>query len=153
MLAMHYLIPLDGAEAVAAVRHRAAERGPLFDGMPGLSEKFFLVDPVHPAYATFYLWHEPRAALGFLQGPFFAALSKTFGRPEVRLLLPSRVVLPSAEPASAVLADIAADSGPAIAALDPISGRAVSLVFSRDTPGRQFDVMYHARGTGGPDRG
>ena len=34
MLAMTYQIPLAGPEAVAAVRRRAAERGPLFDAMP-----------------------------------------------------------------------------------------------------------------------
>jgi uncharacterized protein DUF4865 len=153
MLGMHYLIPLSGADAVAAVRRRAAERGPLFDGMAGLAEKFFLVDPADPAYATFYLWHDPQAALGFLQGSFFAALAETFGRPEVRLLLPSRIALPPDEPASAVLADIAPDRGPAIATLDPISGHALSLVFAPGAPGRRFDVMYHARGTAGPDHG
>jgi hypothetical protein len=153
MLGMHYLIPLDGADAVAAVRRRAAERGPLFDRMEGLAEKYFLVDPADPTYATFYLWQDPRAALGFLQGSFFAALAETFGRPEVRLLLPSRIALPADEPASAVLAAIAPDSGPAIATLDPISGHALSLVFSGNAPGRRFDVMYHARGGGGPDRG
>lgn len=149
MIGMHYLIPLGCADAVAAVRRRAAERGPLFDGIKGLAEKFFLIDPAKPAYATFYLWHDPQAALGFLQGSFFAALAETFGRPEVRLLVPTRVALPPDEPAGAVLADVAPDSGPAIATLDPINGRAFSLVFSRNAPGRRFDVLYHARGTGG----
>jgi hypothetical protein len=147
MLAMHYLIRLDGAEAVAAVRRRAAERGPLFDRMDGLAEKFFLVDPVDPAYATFYLWRDPRAALAFLEGAFFAALSKTFGRPQVRLLLPHRLALPLDEPSTAVLTGMAADRGSAIATLDPSSGHALNLIFSPDVEGRRFDVMYHARGS------
>jgi hypothetical protein len=41
MLAMHYKIPLSGPEAIATVRARAAERGPLFDGMDGLAHKLF----------------------------------------------------------------------------------------------------------------
>ncbi|MGA2129760.1 MAG: hypothetical protein ABSG76_26810 [Xanthobacteraceae bacterium] len=98
------------------------------------------------------MWHDPRAALGFLQGSFFAALAETFGRPPVHLLLPSRIVLPPDEPASAVLADSAPAGGPAIATLDPISGRALSLVFSGNAPGRRFDVMYHARGNHGSGR-
>jgi hypothetical protein len=147
MLAMHYLIRLDGADAVAAVRRRAAERGPLFERMEGLAEKFFLVDPADPAYATFYLWHDPRAALAFLEGAFFTALSETFGRPQVRLLLPRRVALPSEEPAIAVLTGMAADRGTAIATLDAASGHALNLIFSPDVEGRRFDVMYHARGS------
>jgi hypothetical protein len=63
------------------VRRRAAERGPLFDRMPGLAFKLFLVDPVDPCYATFYLWREPEAALAFLEGAFFAALSRRSGGP------------------------------------------------------------------------
>src|SRR5262245_56622341 len=95
MLAMHYKIRLEDEAAVAAVRRRAAERGPLFDGMKGLGEKLFLVDPVRPCYATFYLWEDPDAALAFLEGPFFKALSDTFGRPEVQLLLTKATALPS----------------------------------------------------------
>jgi hypothetical protein len=90
---MHYAIPLNGADQVTAVRARAAERGPLFDGMAGLDVKLFLVDPVDPCYATFYLWREADAALGFLEGQFFKALS-AFGRPEVKLLLTTAVDLP-----------------------------------------------------------
>jgi hypothetical protein len=55
MLAMHDAIPLNGADQVATVRVRAAERGPWFDGMAGLGVKLFLLDPVDPCYATFYL--------------------------------------------------------------------------------------------------
>ena len=148
MLAMHYKIILTGgAEAVANVRRRAAERGPLFDGMAGLAEKYFLVDPATPTYATFYLWRAPEAALAFLQGSFFAALSATFGRPEVRLLLPTAISPPLGEPASAVISEDDPDGRPSIATLDPLTGRALNLVFS-DVPGRRFEVMYHARGSG-----
>ncbi len=147
MLAMHYKIILTGgAEAVENVRRRAAERGPLFDGMAGLAEKYFLVDPAMPTYATFYLWHAPEAALAFLQGSFFAALSATFGRPEVRLLLPTTISPPRGEPASAVISEDDPDGRPSIATLDPLTGRSLNLVFS-DVPGRRFEVMYHARGS------
>jgi hypothetical protein len=149
MLAMHYKIALRDQAAVAAVRARAAERGPLFDGMKGLAHKLFLVDPKDPCYATFYLWRDPDAALGFLNGPFFAALSSTFGRPEVCLLLTEAAELPRHSAQVALSERKASCSVPpgAIAALDPRSGEALTL--SPDpSVGRRFEVMYHARGGG-----
>jgi heme-degrading monooxygenase HmoA len=149
MLAMHYRIPLSGAEAVAAVERRARERGPLFDGMPGLAHKFFLVDPVHPTYATFYLWQEAEAAHAFVTGPLFAALVEAFGRPEVRLLLTTAIDLPRTDPDGAVLVEgLAADAhGPRIDAIDPRDGAHLSLHFDDSIRGQRFRVPYHAQGT------
>jgi heme-degrading monooxygenase HmoA len=117
MFVMHYRISLggDAAEAAAAIRKRVAERSHLFDGMPGLARKFFLLDAADPTYATLYLWREPDAALAFLQGPYFAAVIESFGRPEVRLLLSTSIEQPSALPRSVALIDHAkgALSGPA----------------------------------------
>jgi hypothetical protein len=147
MLAMHYRIRLDDDAAVAAVRQRAAERGPLFDGMKGLGEKLFLVDPVRPCYATFYLWHEPDAALAFLEGPFFKALSDTFGRPEVRLLLTHATTLPSGGRSVALIEGAVQHPLPdgAVEAIDPRDGTTLVLMPSISL-GRRFDVMYHAHG-------
>ncbi|HLI13902.1 MAG TPA: DUF4865 family protein [Alphaproteobacteria bacterium] len=148
MLAMHYRIPLSGGtEAVAAIRRRARERGPLFDGMPGLAHKLFLVDPVEPTYATFYLWREAEAALAFLDGEFFAALCASFGRPRVRLLLPRIIIPPPALPDALGLleGDPAIAAGARIEALDPCDGSAMTLAFT-ESPGRRLEIMYAATG-------
>jgi hypothetical protein len=146
MLAMHYKIPLSGPEAIATVRARAAERGPLFDGMEGLAHKLFLIDSVDPCYATFYLWREPDAALTFLEGSFFAALSQTFGRPEVVLLLTRATDLPFAAGDTVVLDSRQGESNgsESLRAVDPKSGELLTL--GRRPHGRRFEVMYHARG-------
>jgi hypothetical protein len=145
MLAMHYRIALSGPDAVAAVRARAAERGPLFDGMAGLAHKLFLLDADEPCYATFYLWREPDAALAFLEGPFFAALSQTFGRPEVALLLTRSTNLPFAA-GDAVFLDWRGEAkGPeSFRALDPKTGEILTL--GGGPHGRRFEVMHHAFG-------
>lgn len=148
MLAMHYLIRLDRPDAVEAVRRRASERGPWFDTMPGLAHKWFLVDPRDPAYATFYLWQEPEAALGFLEGPLYRALCEAFGRPDVLLLLPKQITLPEHDPPAVALShgDPLSVGGPAVRALDPRLGARFDLVFDGAARGRRFEVAYHARG-------
>ncbi len=146
MLAMHYSIQLKTPDQVAAVRVRVVERGPLFDGMPGLACKLFLVDSVDPCYATFYLWREPDAAHSFLQGPFFKALSDTFGRPEVKLLLTTATDLPFAEGETVALDPrVQQFDSPVIQALDPRSGDTIGLGPATG-PGRRFEVMYRALG-------
>jgi hypothetical protein len=150
MLAMHYQIPLAGPDAVASVRARAIERGPLFDGMAGLAHKLFLVDPIAPCYATFYLWRDPDAALGFLEGPFFGALSQSFGRPDVRLLLTRATDLPFAAGDEIALATSAAeaDEPELVRALDPKNSHILTL--GRGLHGRRFEVLYHAVGMPAP---
>jgi hypothetical protein len=158
MLSMHYRIALAGADAVAAVRRRVEERGPLFDGMDGLAHKFFLIDQAQPTYATFYLWRDEAAARRFLQGPFFAHLVEHFGRPKVHLTLPQKVVLPKQEPHEAwlVYAEAAAmpfaPQSPRIDTVHPEHGHYLSLAFTGDWPGRRFDILYHACGTAALDR-
>ena len=148
MIAMHYLISLTTKDDVQAVRQRIAERGPLFDGMPGLAHKWFMVDPQDPAYGTFYLWNSPAAAISFLEGAFFHALCQTFGRPEVLLLLPTAIKLPTGRVAIATLGDCGdlPDDVPAIKTLDPRFGAKVDLIFGETVKGRQFEIGYHARG-------
>ena len=146
MLAMHYAIPLTGAIDVATVRARANERGPLFDGMEGLRAKLFLVDPVVPCYATFYLWSNPDAALGFLEGDFFAALCGAFGRPQVKLLLSHASDLPFRASET-----VSIDTSPSghmprgVSAVDPLTGDTLVLNAAA-SGGRQFQVMYRAVG-------
>jgi len=146
MLAMHYAIPLSGHDALAGIRTRVKERGHLFDGMAGLSDKLFLLDIDDPCYATFYLWREPDAALAFLNGPLFDAVVQSFGRPEVRLFLTRATGLPAGEWRNAVLGPTAPTSrSEGIESLDPRTGAALWL--SRPpTMGRRFGVMYRAHG-------
>lgn len=146
MLAMHYAIKLKDAQQVAAVRARAAERGPFFDGMAGLGVKLFLVDSADPCYATFYLWRNAEAALGFLEGKFFAALSETFGRPEVKLLLTTATDLPFSPGQSLRLQrNISADVAPTVRTLDPSNGDVIALA-PATAEGRAFEIMYRATG-------
>jgi hypothetical protein len=146
MLVMHYKIALADAAAVATIRTRATERGPLFDSMAGLAHKLFLVDPVDPCYATYYLWQDPAAALGFLEGPFFAALTQTFGRPEVELLLTQSTDLPFSAGETIVLDRLATttDGAGSVRAIDPKNGEILSM--GQGGQGRRFEVMYHAVG-------
>jgi hypothetical protein len=141
MLLMRYDIPLADAAQVETVRARARERGPLFDGMEGLDWKLFLVDPVQPTYATLYCWNDPAAATRFLDGPFFEALAATFGRPEVRLLLPRAVAPPPRD----LRLLTRAESGTDLRALDPVDGTTFSVHWG-EAAGRRFEVMYQARG-------
>jgi len=146
MLAMHYAIALTGADQVASVRERAAVRGPYFDGMDGLCVKLFLVDPVDPCYATFYLWRDADAAQAFLEGSFFHALCQTFGRPKVQLLLTTATDLPFETGSVITLtADASTEAMAGIRALDPRSGIVLALS-PAPAKGRRFEVLYRAKG-------
>jgi hypothetical protein len=144
MLAMHYRFDLKDQTQVEQVRRRIVERGPVFDGLPGMAHKWFLLDPVKPCYALFYLWNEQAGMRSFVEGPFFKSLSDAFGRPEVRLLLPTRISLPAEEPEEASL-ELGELEGAHVRALDPRDGSVVSLRLSPG-PGRRFELRYHARG-------
>jgi hypothetical protein len=149
MLAMHYRIALPNHDAIPAIRRRATEKGPLCDGLPGLALKFFLLDTQDPTYATFYLWNDPDGARAFLEGPFFAALSETFGRPQVRLFVTTAVELPAMLPGRiGLVEDAPRFDGPRIETLDPLAGARFALSLSAPPLGRQLEIMYTAKGTG-----
>lgn len=145
MLAMHYAIPLKDRDQVAAVRARVAERGPLFDGLPGLHVKLFLIDPADPCYAPFYLWREPDAALAFLSGDFFKSIIDTFGRPMVRLLISDARDLPFKSGEALRLRIGPRVEAAAAIAFDPRHGEILSLS-PPHAPGRLFEIGYRAQG-------
>ena len=105
MLAMHYRFELPDRDAIDAVDARVRERGPMFDGFPDMGHKWFLIDRETPCYAVFYLWHDAAGPTAFLDGPLCANLARTFGRPEVRLLLARSVLLPEPEPNQAFIVE------------------------------------------------
>lgn len=101
MIAMQYSITLPADYDMAIIDRRIAEKGPLLDGFPGLAFKAWLTarrqgDAVpgrDNLYAPFYVWRSAAGLNDFLCGPGFAALTRSFGRPEVRSWIPWRAEL------------------------------------------------------------
>jgi len=144
MLAMHYRFDLPDRAAIDGVDARVRERGPMFDGFPDMGHKWFLIDRARPCYAVFYLWHGAPGAIAFLDGPLFANLARSFGRPTVRLLLARSVLLPATEAKEAYIVED--DAGlAAVRAFDPRDGKMLSFGFG-EGPGRRFEIAYHAVG-------
>jgi hypothetical protein len=88
MIAMHYRFPLPADYDMAIIDRRIAEKGHLTDGFPGLLFKAYLSARKtgagqDNAYAPFYVWNTVEGMHAFLNGPGFAALSASFGRPAV----------------------------------------------------------------------
>ena len=105
MLAMHYAIVLDDDHDMSAIRARVAEKAPRFDSYPGLAFKAFVMtergewrqgEPARNLYGAFYLWDDDAAATAFLRSEDFAAVSQSFGRPEVLIWLAFDSLLPAA---------------------------------------------------------
>lgn len=95
-IAMQYSFALPADYDMSRVERRIRERGPAFDGLPGLAFKTFLVarkdDDALPGadnlYAPFYLWQSPGAMRAFLCGERFRALVDAFGWPSVDVWTP-----------------------------------------------------------------
>ncbi len=85
MLAMQYSIRLATDFDEARLRQRVAQRGHLFDNMPGLAHKAFLFNSERHLYAPFYVWYDHKKAREFLLGDVFANVTTSFGRPRVRM--------------------------------------------------------------------
>lgn len=94
MLAIHYAHRLPADYDMSLIRHRAADRGPLWDELPGLVFKVFagrergVHGARHNLYASVYLWADPAAAGQFLMGQAFDAVIDSFGRPSIDSWLP-----------------------------------------------------------------
>ncbi|MBL8669723.1 MAG: DUF4865 family protein [Alphaproteobacteria bacterium] len=113
---MSYAIRFAPGHDMGAIRARVAARGALFDAVPGLRAKAFMLDarPGREEYALVYVWESPDAMQGFLAGPLFAALVTSFGRPKIETWLVQGMsarpkVLPT--PSGATLVDRAVDAG------------------------------------------
>ncbi len=84
MLAMQYSVRLPKEFSVEKVKERVSLRGPMFDGHPGLSHKFYLYDREEHVYAPLYIWENGQAAQSFLMNNLFGDVVQDFGRPRVR---------------------------------------------------------------------
>jgi hypothetical protein len=98
MIAMHYRFPLPADYDMAIIDRRIADKGQLTDGFPGLLFKAYLSarntgTGQDNAYAPFYVWNTVEGMHAFLNGPGFAAVSQSFGRPAVATWLVWRAQL------------------------------------------------------------
>ncbi|OLF54403.1 DUF4865 family protein [Pseudomonas chlororaphis] len=94
MLAKQYSHRLPADYDMGVIRHRARDRGPLWDEVDGLLFKVFAGQErgVHGArhnlYASIYLWADPAGAARFLMGSGFDSVIDSFGRPQIESWLP-----------------------------------------------------------------
>lgn len=84
LLAMQYTIRLAGDYDVNEIINRVQRRRPLYEGLAGLVNKFYLFSEEAGLYAPFYIWNGETPARGFLTSELFADIVRTFGRPRVR---------------------------------------------------------------------
>ena len=94
MRSIQYPIQLPRDFEMAQIDARVQARGHAFADLEGLAFKAFLVQSValggaRNVYAPFYVWNDPEAIGRFLAGPLFAAVTESFGRPNLleRLVL------------------------------------------------------------------
>jgi hypothetical protein len=94
MIAKQYSFTLPADYDMTIVRRRVAERGGVFDSVPHLAFKAFLIaqrgvyGSNENAYAPFYVWRSEQGLLDFLLGPMFRGVSNDFGWPAVRTWTP-----------------------------------------------------------------
>ena len=92
MIAMQYSFVLPADYDMGVVERRIRDKGPLFDGFPGLRMKAFVsarrqggdFANAENLYAPFYLWDDAEGLSGLLTNPGFAGLARDFGWPVVR---------------------------------------------------------------------
>lgn len=84
MLAMQYSIQLPDNYDLDLIRQRVARRSKLFEELPGLSHKAYLLDETDKVYAPFYIWGDVEEAQNFLFDDLFHGVIRDFSRPRVR---------------------------------------------------------------------
>jgi hypothetical protein len=141
MLAMHYAVSLQ-PDQIDSVRQRVTEIGPIFDGLPGLVAKAFLLATDDPCYSLYYLWSDVESMEAFLAGPRFAAVIAKYGRPGVTLYLTQSHSLPFT---AGQRIDVVPDAGKTEVAfvrlIDPADG--TETILHTETNGR-FELLYLA---------
>jgi hypothetical protein len=99
MLTMQYSFTLPADYDMSIIERRIRDKGPAFDGLPGLAFKAFMVarkddDAFRSAdnlYAPLYLWRSIQGMKDFLSDDRFRAVAQAFGWPVVRTWIPVAV--------------------------------------------------------------
>lgn len=86
MRSLRYEIALPDDYDMNQIRDRVEQRGHLFEEVPGLAIKAFMVQShsqgaARNVYAPLYFWNSHQALSDFTAGPLFAGLIDSFGRP------------------------------------------------------------------------
>jgi hypothetical protein len=84
LLAMQYTIRLPADYDISQIHERVNQRSLLFDALPGLAHKSFLLSENEKIYAPFYIWDNVGEARRFLLDDLFKGVISTFNRPRVR---------------------------------------------------------------------
>lgn len=84
MLAMQYTIQLPHGYDMNLIRARVKERIALFENLPGLAHKSYLMNEADRIYAPFYVWNDFQQARGFMLNDLFRGVVQSFSRPRVR---------------------------------------------------------------------
>ena len=92
MIAMQYSFALPADYDMGIVDRRIVEKGPLLDNFPNLKFKAYLTarkndDETRSAenlYAPFYVWNHEDGLNAFVCGEGFAAVTQSFGWPQVK---------------------------------------------------------------------
>jgi hypothetical protein len=98
MIMAHYAHRLPTTLDVGLIRARAQERGPLWDAIPGLYFKGFLLrekgryGAIAHNYSSFYLWQQDDAFRDFLVSGRYKTVTDSFGRADIetRFVLDAR---------------------------------------------------------------
>ncbi|MBV8617623.1 MAG: DUF4865 family protein [Curvibacter sp.] len=90
MLIAHYAHRLPARQALDDIRERARQRGPLWDQVPALVFKAFLLrergqlGAAAHQYASLYLWQSDSGLRDFLQQARYQVVTDSFGRAAIR---------------------------------------------------------------------
>lgn len=84
MLAMQYTIQLAMGYDMNLIRKRVEERSGLFETLPGLVHKSYLMNGDDLIYAPFYVWDNLVEARRFMLNDLFGGVIRDFSRPRIR---------------------------------------------------------------------
>ena len=90
MITAHYAHRLPADYDVSVIRERARQRGPLWDGVPELCFKAFLLrergrfGAAASNYSSLYLWRQDGAFRDFLVSGRYKVVTDSFGRAEIQ---------------------------------------------------------------------
>jgi hypothetical protein len=84
MHALEYVWNLGDRFDATALRKRVVDRKSLYENLPGLISKAFLLDETLRRFGGFYIWRGAQDADLFLQSEIFAASRAAMGEPEIR---------------------------------------------------------------------